>query len=494
LEGVLPSFSPSPVMKPFATLRSAAALGLFAALPAIAQPAPPVIVWEQPAGALTLAFSPNGQYVVSGGAQGLNPDSSHVIGRVDVFAAADGALLAHAVAHAGGVPIGFVNAVAFSPDGARLASAHGTAGYVEQQGWFEDYPGLFTWTVPTLTPVAAVDTIRRATAVAYHPLGGPMAVGLGPINGPAPPTLPRYDPVTLAPVDSLFGHYSGTAALAYASDGQRIVSVGGEEDFVSRVRMWDTQTGDSLWASVHGDYIEGGDPRSLTFSPNGALVASAGTGVDLRAKVWDASTGALVLDLDANVDTVSSNGEVVVAFTPNGAYLLAGIHENMELPPFQRTVLRFWDVATGAVAAEYEEEDAGERITALAFSPAQNHRFAYVVGGTVKLAETTLDLSGGTPTTSGDGPLPEGFVLSAVYPNPFNPQASFTLDVARAQAARVALYDALGREVAVLHDGPLAARATHRFTLDGSGLPSGAYVVRVVGETFTAARRVTLLR
>ena len=94
----------------------------------------------------------------------------------------------------------------------------------------------------------------------------------------------------------------------------------------------------------------------------------------------------------------------------------------------------------------------------------------------------------------GAGELPEGYALSEVYPNPFNPQARFTLEVAETQPVLVELYDALGRRVATLHDGALAAGTAHAFTVDGRGLASGLYMVRATGETFTATRRVTLLK
>ncbi len=89
--------------------------------------------------------------------------------------------------------------------------------------------------------------------------------------------------------------------------------------------------------------------------------------------------------------------------------------------------------------------------------------------------------------------LPDGYVLSAVYPNPFNPQASFTLALPQAQEVTVAVYDMLGRRVATLHEGMLAAQQ-HRFTLDAAGWPSGLYLVRAVGEQFAATQRAVLLK
>ena len=93
-----------------------------------------------------------------------------------------------------------------------------------------------------------------------------------------------------------------------------------------------------------------------------------------------------------------------------------------------------------------------------------------------------------------DPALPEAFRLSRAFPNPFREQATFTLEVARAQPVRVGVYDALGRQVALLHDGDLAAGTAHRFAVDARSLASGTYFVRVSGEAFSATERLTLLK
>ncbi|GAB5519455.1 MAG: hypothetical protein RhofKO_17060 [Rhodothermales bacterium] len=86
------------------------------------------------------------------------------------------------------------------------------------------------------------------------------------------------------------------------------------------------------------------------------------------------------------------------------------------------------------------------------------------------------------------------FNLSQVYPNPFNPEASVTLSVRERQQVRVTVYDLLGREVARLFDGELASQKGQLLRLDGSQWTSGLYVVRAVGERFTATQVVTLLK
>lgn len=86
---------------------------------------------------------------------------------------------------------------------------------------------------------------------------------------------------------------------------------------------------------------------------------------------------------------------------------------------------------------------------------------------------------GGPISLGGEAPAPpERFAVVSAFPNPFREAANVVLDVDTARDVRVAVYDVLGREVARLHEGPLAARRhVLRFEAD---LPSGTYFVRVV--------------
>ncbi|MEM6782258.1 MAG: FG-GAP-like repeat-containing protein [Bacteroidota bacterium] len=88
--------------------------------------------------------------------------------------------------------------------------------------------------------------------------------------------------------------------------------------------------------------------------------------------------------------------------------------------------------------------------------------------------------------------VPDTPALDAAYPNPFRDAATLTLALPEAQAVRVALYDVLGREVALLHDGTAPAGPL-TLRVDGRRLASGVYVVRAEGATFAATRRITHL-
>jgi hypothetical protein len=124
-------------------------------------------------------------------------------------------------------------------------------------------------------------------------------------------------------------------------------------------------------------------------------------------------------------------------------------------------------------------------------------------GGAIIVKEMAYEATPDTPIEAGATgvaiePGPDGqpgtHALSAAFPNPAADRAQVTLEVARTQVVRVVVYDARGREIATLHDGPLAAGRDHVLTFDGTRFRSGVYVVRVVGEAFSDARTVALVR
>ncbi len=89
---------------------------------------------------------------------------------------------------------------------------------------------------------------------------------------------------------------------------------------------------------------------------------------------------------------------------------------------------------------------------------------------------------------------PDAYRITSAYPNPFNPQTQFTLAVTEEQRVRVEVYNLLGRRVKVLHDDLLTAGQTYTFTFEASNVPSGIYLIRVIGEQFSTTQRVTLLK
>jgi hypothetical protein len=64
------------------------------------------------------------------------------------------------------------------------------------------------------------------------------------------------------------------------------------------------------------------------------------------------------------------------------------------------------------------------------------------------------------------------------HPNPFNPSTRISYRLPEAGAVRLAVYNLLGQEIAVLHDGWRAA-GEHTVSFDGVSLPGGVYLYRL---------------
>ena len=89
---------------------------------------------------------------------------------------------------------------------------------------------------------------------------------------------------------------------------------------------------------------------------------------------------------------------------------------------------------------------------------------------------------------------PQPFRLSSARPNPFSSSTRLQLSLDTPTALRVAVFDALGREVMKLHEGTLQP-GTYNLRLDGSTLPPGLYLVRATdGRGTTVTRSVALSR
>ena len=92
-----------------------------------------------------------------------------------------------------------------------------------------------------------------------------------------------------------------------------------------------------------------------------------------------------------------------------------------------------------------------------------------------------------------DGPAIAGLAIGAAYPNPTRGLAKLDLQLDRALDLRVALYDVVGRQVATLADGPVAAGET-TLELAVDGLAPGVYLLRVEADGQAVVRRMTVLR
>jgi hypothetical protein len=79
------------------------------------------------------------------------------------------------------------------------------------------------------------------------------------------------------------------------------------------------------------------------------------------------------------------------------------------------------------------------------------------------------------------------------YPNPMRKQATLEYTLTEPTDVRIAIYDVLGRRVAVLADGRKKA-GRHRLQFDGGRLASGVYFGRLKTEDQTRTQKITVVR
>jgi len=212
---------------------------------------------------LSVAFSPDGRRIVSGGGDVFKPDKG---GQIKVWDAREGLELLALTGHTGPV-----SCVAFSPDGRRLASADSVASEVRVWDAREGQDVL---------------TLKGHTGfincVCFSPGGKQLASASGD------QTVRVWDTDKGQVIFILKGHTSGVASVSFSPDGLRLASASGDHS----VMLWDAEKGEL----IHTLSGHQGPVASVTFSPDGKYLASgSGDGKNPfkpgEVKVWDAEKG-----------------------------------------------------------------------------------------------------------------------------------------------------------------------------------------------------------
>ncbi len=88
---------------------------------------------------------------------------------------------------------------------------------------------------------------------------------------------------------------------------------------------------------------------------------------------------------------------------------------------------------------------------------------------------------------------PGSFSLNDNYPNPFNPETSFSFTLPKQGQAKLAVFDMLGNEVQIIVDGDLPA-GEFRTTWKADGLSSGTYFYRLESQGLVITKKMTLMK
>jgi 5-hydroxyisourate hydrolase-like protein (transthyretin family) len=201
-----------------------------------------------------------------------------------------------------------------------------------------------------------------------------------------------------------------------------------------------------------------GGVRSTTRPPNSLGKMSATSGVE----------GSLVYAVDGTTGQVAgyavtnSDGSFTVPELAPGSYTVSV--DKMDYTAASTTAAPSYDPVTGA-----------------AISPT-----------------VSLDIEA-VATAVGDEPsVPMGYVLEQNYPNPFNPSTQILFFLPNKERVSLTIYSLLGQKVTTLVDGMLEA-GTHVVSWNGrdsrgAQLSSGVYFYSLKGASFTATRKMILMK
>ncbi|MBP6671974.1 MAG: T9SS type A sorting domain-containing protein [Bacteroidetes bacterium] len=88
---------------------------------------------------------------------------------------------------------------------------------------------------------------------------------------------------------------------------------------------------------------------------------------------------------------------------------------------------------------------------------------------------------------------PARYGLEQNYPNPFNPSTEITYQLPASVRVRLTVHDVLGKEVASVVDG-FEKAGTHTVRFDAASLAGGLYLYRLQTSSFTAIRKMLLVK
>ena len=237
-----------------------------------------------------IAYSPDGARLASAG----------IDGTAKVWDAETGELLLTITGYTGAV-----NDAAFNPDGSRW----GTAGADQTARVWDSQTGEEQLTLSGHT--------GEVTSATFSPDGRRLA------TTSADGTAKIWDAVTGEDILTLIGHTGWVNSVTFHPDGTHLATVGVD----GTARIWDAWTGKQLRQLAGQD----GELVGITFSPDGARLATCGT--DGKARIWDTTTGQLLQTFSGHRILVRG-----LAFTPDGKYLVTGSQDG---------TAKVWDAESG---------------------------------------------------------------------------------------------------------------------------------------------------
>ncbi len=239
-----------------------------------------------------------------------------------------------------------VTSVVFSPDGRRIATGCGGDYYTDSMDntarvWdARSGQELFTLKGHTsaVTSVVFSPDGRRIATTASSSRRGKDSEGSNVLIDSEDKTARVWDTLSGEELLILKGHTSSITSVAFSPDSRRIATASLDRT----ARMWDALDGQHLFTlKGHTSGV-----TNVAFSPDGGRIAS----VDQRVRIWDAKTGQELV-------TLNTRDGIAVAFNSDGGYIATADSKTVQL----------WDAFSGKLVARINTDTTSLR--PLAVSP-----------------------------------------------------------------------------------------------------------------------------
>ncbi len=276
---------------------------------------------------------------------------------------------------------GTVMAMAFSPDGSKIATGGGSqAAWVWDvaKGWPLSDPMKHNGDVlavafspdgKTLLTGSADSTARLWEAATGQSLGQPLrhqdsvvAVAFGPdgktvLTGSKDGTARLWEVATGQPIGQPLQHQDSVVAVAFHPKGKTVLTASAD----GSARLWEATSGKAVGQPMKHD-----DPvNSAVFSPQGTKVLTSSA--DGTARLWEADDGKPV-----GKPLGHPSGVLSAAFSPDGQTILTAGSDHL---------VRLWDVVTGKLKDSIFEDS----LVSAGYSPKGNTLLACSEDHTARL-------------------------------------------------------------------------------------------------------------
>lgn len=89
--------------------------------------------------------------------------------------------------------------------------------------------------------------------------------------------------------------------------------------------------------------------------------------------------------------------------------------------------------------------------------------------------------------------VPADFKLYQNFPNPFNPVTEIRFDLPENSNVKLLLYDGLGKLVNTIINSEVSA-GSHKYYIDGTGLSTGVYFVKLIAGKYSDSKKILLVK